>query len=267
MKNRKYFMYAAIMVTAMSAFTACSNENEEEALFIEETQESASQEIKGHPLTITAGIASDATKRLSGQESDNGLKFSWDVADKLYMLTSADGETWDETFYTFSAKEVNADNAAKATFVCDDFTFTEGTTKVKFVYMPGNVSSVEGLEKSAQDLGTQDGSIAGVASRLHMESPVLDATSEEEVKNLTASLVHSNAVMKVVIAKSDIEWGDNDFAPTEVTMKLESSTVVLNGTTDNTITIQTSSAAWDANEQTTANIVVCMDGTISEGDR
>lgn len=263
MKNKKYFTYAAVIAAAMSTLTACSNE--EEAIF-EETQEIALPEVKGHPLTITAGITSGTNKRLVGQEVENGLKFNWEVADKLYMLTSKDGETWDNTFYTFSAKEINAENAAKATFVCDNFTFTEGTTLVKFIYMPGNITTVEDLEKGAQQLGVQDGTIAGVTGKLRMESPVLPVANEEDVKNLALSLAHSNSVMKVTIAKSDIEWGEN-FAPTEITMKLESSTILLNGTTDNTININNPSAAWDDNEQTTANVVVCMDGAVSENDR
>ncbi|NDV80875.1 hypothetical protein [Bacteroides sp. 51] len=260
MKNKHFLHFAAIAAT-MLMFTNCSN-NE---TVLGEVPEVVVPATKGHPLTITASIDGGTATRMVSEEGTNGIKLTWDLADKLYLLTSADGTTWDNIYYTFGAKEVDTDNASKATFVCEDFDFPIGTTKVKLIYTSGDVSAKADLEKTAQSLGQQSGKMADVAKYLHMETAALTATSEDDVKNLTAQLAHSNAVMKVVIAKSDIEWG-NDYVPAQITMKLESSSLQLRGTTDNTITIN-NTTAWTADNKIVANVVVCMDGSASANDR
>ena len=257
MKNNKYFLHCTAIAAAMLAFTACNNDEN----FLEQTNvpETVAPVVKGHPLTISASIGGGTHTRMTSSEAANGIKMEWEVGDKLYMLTSTDdGITWADTYYTFGATTLSENGASKATFMCDDFTFPEGTTKVKFVYTSTTVAAKADLDKSMQSLGEQTGKIEDVARHIYMESEPLGATSEEDIKNLTATLIHANAVMKVVIAKSDIEWGDNNYAPAEITMKLQSN-VKLSGTTDNTIVIK-NTASWNEDSQIVANIVVCMTG-------
>lgn len=255
MKNNKYFLHCTAIAAAMLAFTACNNDEN----FLEQTNvpETVAPVVKGHPLTISASIGGGTQTRMTSSEVANGIKMEWEVGDKLYMLTSTDeGTTWADTYYTFGATTLSENGASKATFMCDDFTFPEGTTKVKFVYTSTTVAAKADLDKSVQSLGEQTGKIEDVAKHIYMESEPLGATTEEDIKNLTATLIHANAVMKVVIAKSDIEWGDNDYAPAEIMMKLQSN-VKLSGTTDNTIIIK-NTASWNDDSQIVANIVVCM---------
>lgn len=250
-------MHCTAIAAAMLTFAACSNDE----ILSEETQVPETQVpvLKGHPLTITASIGSGAKTRMVSSEAANGIKLEWKVGDKLYMLTSTDeGATWSDTYYTFGASVLSDGDASKATFICDDFSFPEGTTKVKFIHTSSAVTAKADLDKTMQTLGEQSGKIEDVAKHIYMETEALVATSEEDVKNLTTSLLHANAVMKVVIAKSDIEWGSNNYAPAEVMMKLQSN-VKLAGTTDNTITIK-NATAWNEDSQIVANIVVCMTG-------
>ncbi len=262
MKNLKCFLHSAAATAALLTLAACSSEDilsAEDTTALEETTV-----VKGHPLTISAAIGTTPTTRMGSAEGDNGIKLTWDKDDPLYMLTSTDGgSSWADTYFTFKATEVK-DN--QATFVCDNFAFPEGTTKVKFVYTSTTPASKADLDKTKQSLGEQTGLITDVAKKLYMETEAMDATSEEAVKQLTATLNHANAVMKVVIPKSDIEWGDDGYAPRELTMKLQSSSLKLEGTTDNTITVKNDAAAWEG-DQLVANVVVCMTGTKADGDR
>lgn len=264
MKNNKSFLHCTAIAAAMLAFTACSNDG----ILSGETQvpETVIPVAKGHPLAITASIGGGVNTRMESSETGSGIKLDWQIGDKLYMLTSADGANWDEVYYTFKANALAEGNTSKATFLCDDFSFPEGTTKVKFIYTSTNVAAKADLDKNVQTLGEQSGKIEDVAKHIYMETADLDATTEEDVKNLAATLAHSNAVMKVVIAKSDIQWGDAGYAPAQITMKLQSN-VKLAGTTENTITIN-NTAAWDENSQIIANVVVCMTGEgMGTGDR
>lgn len=263
MKNKNYFLYCAAIAATMFVFTACGNDG----ILSGETivPETVAPVVKGHPLAINASIAGGAQTRMSSSEKENGIKLNWETGDKLYMLTSRDGTIWEDTYYMFQASTIDTD-ASKATFICNNFSFPDGTTKVKLVYTSSIVENKDAFVKTAQSLGEQTGSIADVAKHIYMETAVIDATTEEEVKNLTASLVHANAVMKVKIAKSDIEWGDSNFAPAEITMKLVSTSARLEGTTDNTITIK-NVTAWDAEDNIVSNIVVCMTGEIGSSDR
>lgn len=257
MKNKQFFLHCTAIAAAMLTFAACSSDG----ILSEDTNvpETVIPVVKGHPLTITASIGGEAKTRMISTEAANGIKLEWEVGDKLYMLTSTDdGATWADTYYTFGATALSESGASKATFICDDFAFPEGTTKVKFIFTSGVVADKADLDKNVQSLGEQTGKIEDVAKHIYMETEALSVTSEEDVKNLTTTLVHANAVMKVVIAKSDIEWGETNYAPAEVTMQLQSN-VKLAGTTDNTITIKNTSA-WDENSQIVANIVVCMTG-------
>lgn len=257
MRNNKSFLHCTAIAAIMLVFTACSNDEN----FSEQTNvpETIAPVVKGHPLAISASIGGGAQTRMSSSEAANGIKLEWEVGDKLYMLTSTDnGATWADTYYTFVATALSESGASKATFICDDFAFPEGTTKVKLIYTSGTVAAKTDLDKNAQALGEQSGKIEDIAKNIYLETEALSATSEEDVKNLTTTLVHANAVMKVVIAKSDIAWGDNNYAPAEITMQLQSN-VKLAGTTDNTIIIKNTSA-WDENSQIVANIVVCMTG-------
>jgi len=264
MKTKKTFLYCTAIAATMLAFTACSNDDtfpEENVAPVE------TPTLKGSPLTISASIGNaqnNAKTRLVSSESANGIKLSWEIGDKLYMMTSTDGSDWATAYYSFQATVIDTD-ASKATFVCDDFTFPTGTTKVKFVYTSKEVSAAADLDKSAQNLSEQRGTIANVANYIHMETGALDAASEVAVKPLVTTLVQSNAVMRVTLAKSDIEWG-NDYFPAEITMKLQSTSLTLKGATDNTVTIR-NTTNWNAEDQITANIVVCMDGTVSTTDR
>lgn len=273
MKNNSFFLHGMAIAAGMLAFTACTNLNEDTLLEKSEvtaTTTTDSEEenvaVEGHTLSISASIGNGTQTRMASSETDTGIKLTWETSDKLYLLTSTDGTTWNETYYTFNASEISTDNAAQAIFVCDDFSFPEGTTKVKFVYTTATVSSSTDLASTAQSLGSQSGTVADIAKYMYLETEALDATTEEAVKELTVSLVHTNAIMKVALAKGDVEWG-NSFAPQELTMKLESSTATLAGTTDNTITVSNTSAAWDSNEHVVANVVVCMSGEIGEKDR
>jgi hypothetical protein len=261
MKHKKSFFYHVAVAAIMLSFSACSADESA----IDNLPEVTAPVTKGHSLTITAAINTGAKTRLVSSEGTNGIKFNWEIDDKLYMLSSTDGVIWADTYYTFAVKEIDTD-ASKASFVCDDFSFPTGTTHVKFVYTSASVSTKADLEKSAQTLGTQSGKVEDVAKYIHMETAIQSADSEEAVKELSATLVHSNAVMKVVIAKSDIEWGSS-FAPTEITMKLQSSSIILNGTTDNTITVTNTAATWNADNQIVANVVVCTTGSATAGDR
>lgn len=261
MKNLNCFLHCAAVAAAMLTLAACSSDDILSAA--DTTPQKETTVVKGHPLTISAAIGTTPTTRMGSAEADNGIKLTWDTDDPLYMLTSTDGTTWAETYYTFKATEVKDD---QATFVCNDFTFPEGTTKVKVVYTLTTPTSKADLDKTKQSLGEQTGLVADVAKHLYMETKALDAASEEAVKKLTATLGHVNAVMKVVIPKSDIEWGDNSYAPKELTMKLQSNSLKLEGTTDNTITVKNDAATWDG-DQLVANVVVCMTGTKADGDR
>ena len=256
MKNNKFFLHCTVIATAMLTFAACSNDG----ILTEETKipETVVSVVKGHPLAITASIGGEPTSRMVSSEAVNGIKLEWEPGDKLFMLTSTDGTTWADTYYTFGATTLSGDGASKATFMCDEFAFPEGTTKVKFIYTSTTVASKADLDKGVQTLGEQSGKMEDVAKHIYMETAALSATTEEEVKNLAATLVHSNAVMKVVIAKSDIEWGGNNYTPAEITMKLQSN-VKLVGTADNTITIK-NTTTWNENSQIVANVVVCMNG-------
>lgn len=257
MKNNKFFLHCTAIAAAILTFAACSSDG----ILSEETNvpETEIPAVKGHPLAITASIGGDARTRMISSEAANGIKLEWEVGDKLYMLTSTDnGASWADTYYTFKATALSENGASKATFICDDFSFPEGTTKVKFIYTSTTVAAKADLDKSVQSLGEQTGKIEDVAKHIYIETEPLSATTEEDVKNLTTTLVHANAVMKVVIAKSDIEWGDNNYAPAEITMKLQSN-VKLSGTTDNTIVIK-NTASWNGDSQIVANIVVCMTG-------
>ena len=265
MRNNKSFLHCTAIAAIMLVFTACSNDEN----FSEQTNvpETIAPVVKGHPLVISASIGGGAQTRMSSSEAANGIKLEWEVGDKLYMLTSTDnGATWADTYYTFVATALSESGASKATFICDDFAFPEGTTKVKLIYTSGAVAAKTDLDKNAQALGEQSGKIEDIAKNIYLETEALSATSEEDVKNLTTTLVHANAVMKVVIAKSDIAWGDNNYAPAEITMQLQSN-VKLAGTTDNTIIIKNTSA-WDENSQIVGHVVVCMvGGEIGVNDR
>ncbi len=262
MKKATFLWHSAAVAVAMLSLTSCSNDDELEtsAPVVEET---VAEEAAGHTLEISASIG-NASTRLAGSETTTGIKLTWELGDKIYLMTSTDGTTWADDCFEFTATALGSD-ASSATFTCNEFSFPDNTTHVKFVYTPESVIDSEDLTIENQDLSSQTGTIDYVASHLFLESDVYEAASETAVKGLTATMSHKNAVMKVVIPESDIVWGDG-YAPTTVTMQLESSSVELMGTANNTITLSNSALTWDDSGNIVANIVVCMDGEIGATD-
>ncbi len=245
----------------MLSFASCSND--EDALASVTVDDEAVTEVTtGHKLEITASLGTST--RIAGAESDTGIKLSWELGDVIYLMTSTDGSTWTDDYFEFTATAIDSSDDAKATFTCDDFSFPDNTTHVKFVYTPEKVTSEDDLEMENQDLASQTGTIDYVASHLFLESDTLAAASESAVKELGATMSHANAVMKVVIPKSDIQWVEG-YYPTTVKMQLVSSSATLEGTSDNTITL-TNSSDWDSSDQIVANVVVCMSGEIGTSD-
>lgn len=258
MKKFNYFQFMAI--ASVLAITGCGSE----AMLDEPAGNIDNQIRESESLTITASIKSDMATRMGSAEGESGIKLSWTANDKLYLLTSPDGNTWNDQFLTFTASKIDENNNSNATFTCADFSLPEGTKKVKYVFSAGQVNSKADLEKNAQKLGLQTGSIADVAGLLHMESAVMDAATSDDVKKLTVSMVHSNAVMKVSVKKGDVKWGDN-YNPQSVALTLDSNTMTLFGTENNTVTI--TNPEWNTDGEIVANVVVCMEGAIADGDR
>lgn len=253
MKTINFYFCSALIAVAALSMTACSDDDN-----VGNTDGTLIETPMGHMFSISANIGSTDT-RVSLEGDEDGAKAKWEMGDKIYMKYTINGTV---KYFLFSTTAMSED-ATEATFTCVDFTYPEDATDISFVYV-GNkkVSSIEDLaiELSTQTQTSNNG-WANLGNFIYMNAAVSGVSNEETLKAATLNFAHQNSITTFVI-EEPYNWGDK---LKTMKAKLVSSTMTLEGTTDNTVTLNLNDVEW-ADNQIVAHIAIMMDGTLGEGD-
>jgi len=203
---KKYIFILWTALTAMSAFTACTNEHE-----ITEGDEST-----GKTVTIRAVIADSPQSRIAMGDEDE-KKLSWSTGDQFKLKIGEDE-------FTFTHENGN-------NFTCSD-------DKLPATIAAGTAVTATYPATTPASYATQTGTKAALGNNLQLSTPEKNLADETPLENLTLEFVHQSAVVKLTLNHEDFT-GQN---VTGITIKSGSTTVVtatetFTGSTDGRITL------------------------------
>lgn len=258
----KKITYLLSVVTAfvLLALSGCSGDDDGPTTNVPpQTTESKS---------VSINLSLDLLTRASGAAASSGqIKTQWEEGDKVYFnytKTFADDQ---EIINVFTVSSIDNNDSGNAVCTCVAFVMPRGVEEGQLVYIgKKEVSTLADLSASSLSLGNQtqtgNNDLSHIGEYLHMASAYFQASSPEEVEEVTPTLKHSYSLVTLQI-KCPEGWTGEGLS--EIELSLDSDNVTLVGTTDNKIVLSLENATW-VDGRLTVHFIVNMSGRINDGN-